>query len=263
MKIDQETKEKALDLLYEHGYRALREVEQMLGGREYTNYELSQALGVTQSKIKYLMYRKERLEKSRLRTQNLKTSKALSLEEYRCDALGFSISLPADWKVHGTRTLVDELDAIDDIRAAFEQAGYNVDRGLIRDGILSRSSNMGVAPSEVSIFLAEQPGSLARAELEVVKIQLKEPLTALRFYELDKLPAEEVVWGNRPGRTKQIDNLETVKYYYCPSHLEPKFSNLYMVDDLTGWVVSAFCENNYFDQYKFIFERIQTSFRRL
>lgn len=246
------------------GYRGLQRVEALIGKGELRNYaQLADVLGVSESRIKYLIFRKERLAESKARNLNRKASKKVELVARSCDSLSFEISLPDDWRMQAPHTFAEELHEIENLRGEFKKLDYNIDREFLAKTMLAWSERLGEAPSEISIVTAEQSELLAMTTIEVYKVNFSKPVSALDFYNQDKLPAEEVRWGNRPGRVAKVDNMETVKYYYCQDRGSPKVCNLYMVEGNIGWLVSAFCKLDHFEDYKFIFERIQKSFRRL
>ena len=125
-----------------------------------------------------------------------------------------------------------------------------------------------LAQMEMGVFEASLPNSEDDPSVEVTKLKLTKPMTALELYELDK-PSEQVLRGSRPSKGVDVDGLHGVKYYYVFDTGEtrkisemPKFFNVYLAQNDEGWIISCSCKEAVFRKYKAIFDRIITSFRR-
>ena len=103
--------------------------------------------------------------------------------------------------------------------------------------------------------------------VEVTKYQLKRGMTPLELYQLDKGTRPLAIWGNRPSRGIVVDGLKGEKYYYSNTGRLPDerimHLNVYLVDGLTGWLISCFCSEPFFKTWKETFVQIIESFHRL
>ena len=104
--------------------------------------------------------------------------------------------------------------------------------------------------------------------IEVIKYQLKESMTPLKLYELDKETCSFAKWrGARPWQGITIDGLTGEKYYYSSEGSLPeertKHLNVYLVDRPTGWIISCFCSEPFFKRWKGTFVKTIESFHRL
>ena len=211
----------------------------------------------------------------------------------RCmsNSLGFSIWIPDDWTVRTDvvedvdlaaeeresqlrqqsspeveyEHLTEELGGPDQI-VPFEEflQHWREDRQREKER-LQLKERMGF---EVGLWQAQAPqrgrGDRCASIAEAVRLRLREAMTPLELYWGDKpfLP----VYGSRPHRSLAIDGLEAVRYYHQYSVDEPVFYNVYMVDALTGWILSCSCEWAGWDDWKSrrkLFKRIVTSFHRI
>jgi len=104
---------------------------------------------------------------------------------------------------------------------------------------------------------------------EVTKLKLPNLMAALELYKLDKLLPEQVPTGSRPTKGIVVDGLHGVTYYFLFNTGEtnemrgmPKFYNVYLAENDQGWIIACSCKAGAFNNYKPIFKRIITSFRR-
>ena len=130
----------------------------------------------------------------------------------------------------------------------------------------------------VGIFQAAPAADNDEPFVEVTKFRLESPMTALDLYNLDKHLPEAVPWGNRPSKGLTVDGVQGVAYYFVMNAGEarqtyeaytkqPAFFNVYVVEDLEGWLLSCQCRcgeayMKTFQRYKPIFRRVIGSFRR-
>jgi hypothetical protein len=121
---------------------------------------------------------------------------------------------------------------------------------------------------EVGLWQAQAPKSSEGHEwsktTEVTRLRLREGMTPMELYWGDK--PFLAVYGSRPHRPLAIDGLDAVRYYHRYSADEPVFYNVYMVDALTGWILSCSCEWAGWDDWKGerkLFKCIVTSFQRI
>lgn len=126
-----------------------------------------------------------------------------------------------------------------------------------------------LAEMEEGFFEASPSTSEDDLSVEVTRLKLTRPMTALELYKMDKPPSEEVPRGSRPSKCIDVDGLHGVKYYYVFDTGEtrkisemPKFFNVYLAQNDEGWIISCSCKEAVFRKYKAIFDRIITSFRR-
>ncbi len=107
---------------------------------------------------------------------------------------------------------------------------------------------------------------------EVTKLKLTNPMAALKLYELDKPPPEQVPTGtgSRPSKGMVVDGLHGVAYYFLFNTGEtnemremPKFFNVYLAENDEGWIIACSCKAGTFNKYKPVFKRIIGSFRRI
>ena len=126
-----------------------------------------------------------------------------------------------------------------------------------------------LAQMEMGFLEASLPNSEDDPSVDVTKLKLTKPMTALELYELDKPPSEQVPTGSRPSKGVDVDGLHGVKYYYVFDIGETrkisemhKFFNVYLAQNDEGWIISCLCKEAVFRKYKAIFDRIITSFRR-
>lgn len=139
-----------------------------------------------------------------------------------------------------------------------------------RERRASEEKRAKLSQMEQGLFEASHPNSEDAPSVEVTKLKLTKPMTALELYQLDKPPPEHVPTGSRPSKGIDVDGLHGVKYYYVFDTGDtrkiwemPKFFNIYLVDNDTGWIISCSCKDEAFKNYKPVFERIIGSFRRI
>jgi len=122
---------------------------------------------------------------------------------------------------------------------------------------------------ETGLFQAKALADKDHVFLEVTKLQLDGPLTALDLYKLDKYPAEMVPSGSRPKNGMIVDGLHGVVYYFVmnvfneKAEVWPRFFNVYLSERNEGWKLSCNCPFNTFEKYRPLFRRIICGFRRL
>lgn len=101
----------------------------------------------------------------------------------------------------------------------------------------------------IGLFQAGPMADEDEPMIEVAKLDMDTPLTALALYELDKRLPEMVPWGNRPSRGITIDGRPGVVYYfamdtgerpltYAVYKAQPVFFNVYLAAGLEGWILS-------------------------
>jgi len=316
----QDVRSKALELLRSQGWKALRDVEKMLGWESnfgMINYRMATQLGIKEHQLKYLLYRRERQEEGRQRRKAKKAARDLELTTYTSSKLKFVISYPVGWTAT-TDALHTESEGVDvekvyeafkkelpnfemtleEFRKEVEEPEYEKDlsaeeaykRLLDREGddvvsfpefkkifeqdLLQRKQTeekmAQLAQMELGLFHACPPDSEDDVNVEVAKLSLSRPMTAMELYELHKPPYQWVPIGNRPSKGIDVDGLYGVKYYYIFNTGEtdkmwemPKFFNVYLVENDEGWIISCSCIEMAFINHKPIFERIIDSFRRI
>lgn len=103
--------------------------------------------------------------------------------------------------------------------------------------------------------------------VEVTKYQLKRSMTPLELYQLDKGTRPSPITDSRPWQGIVVDGLKGEKYYYSDGgrliEERIKHLNVYLVDGLTGWIISCFCSTPFFKRWKGTFVQIIESFHRL
>jgi hypothetical protein len=243
-----EVRRKALEMLRSRGRRALNDVEKMLGWERSIGMpinQLAEQLGITRDQLRYILFRNERQKEAKERRVVEKETRNVEFTAYTSSKLKFTISFPADWKV-----------AADTLRA--------------EEGNISLEQKAKLAQMELGLFQASPSNNENELWIEVIKLKLAKPITALELYELDKSPPEQVPTGSRPSSGVDVDGLHGVKYYYVFNTGEttnmremPKFFNAYFAENDQGWIISCSCKAGTFNNYKPVFERIIGSFRRI
>lgn len=296
-----EVREKALELLRSKGGAARRKVERLLGWEGpgcMMQFQMAELLGVTKWQLNYILDRDYLRAKRKAERTAERDAKKIAFVTHISHKLQFSVALPEDWCVitdtHEWSWLAQEY--LEYVRKS--KPGKKPTRLLAYS---RRSANIPMRPSTefeerlaakeeyevlkakaeqharlesmaTGLFQAEPADHTDDAFVEVTKLQLDSPLTALDLYELDKCLPEDVSWGNRPKNGMVVDGLSGVVYYYLMRHDhasqdEPVFFNVYLADGLEGWIISCQCRyaDSYktFRKYKPIFRHIIRSFKRL
>jgi hypothetical protein len=91
----------------------------------------------------------------------------------------------------------------------------------------------------------------------------------LNIYLLSKRPAHFVPSGSRPKKGITIDGLTGIKYFHSFVERDEKgvqhnsrFINIYLTDQLIGWIISCSTPYNRFIEYLPIFNKVIKSFKR-
>jgi hypothetical protein len=307
MAVTPEARELALKLLQQKGHFALDEVERLLGWDRpvgMLNAVMARHLGVTEGQLKYLIHGKYLREKERAERQAAREAKALTLVPHMSETLGFSISLPPGWAVTTDTTEIataaaeyseliqrSQPDKVPRSRV-FLSRRANI-RGAqnvvdLADRLQAkREHEERKAEAErharlermtIGLFQAAPPNDEDEALVEITRLRLDSRLTAKGLYSLDKHLPEAVPWGNRPSKGMLVDGLQGVIYYFVmhtgmPGPLsetytkEPAFFNVYLSEDLEGWLISCQCRcgeayMKTFHRYKPIYRRVIGTFRR-
>jgi len=123
---------------------------------------------------------------------------------------------------------------------------------------------------EEGYFEASPPDDDNYPSVEVTKLNLTRSISPLELYQLDKLSSEEALQRIRPSKGITVDGLQGVKYYciYDTGEIRnetemPKYFNVYLIEEHTGWIITCSCLTKVFPKYKEIFTKIITSFRRI
>ena len=97
-----EVRRKALEILRSQGYRALNDVEKMLGWDRpigMPDNRMAQQLGVTKDQLRYILFRNERQKEAKEKRTAEKEARNVEFGTYTSSKLKFTISFPADWRV--------------------------------------------------------------------------------------------------------------------------------------------------------------------
>ena len=297
-----ESRSEVMKLLHSKGSVALNEVTRLLGWKGsygITNHLIAQKLDITEGKLKYLLHRDYLSTKAKERRMAESNAKRIAFVTHISNKLNFSISLPENWRVitdtHEWSRLAQEylehfleskpgenpmrfsrysrLSDDGHIRPLTDFEERLVAKEEYRERKANAEQHARLEKMATGLFQAKLPDHNDEAFVEVTRMQLDSPLTALDLYELDKYLPEEVSWGNRPKKGMVVDGLSGVAYYHMMSYDhspqdEPVFFNVYLADDLDGWILSCQCrygDYNFktFNRYKPIFRRIISSFKRL
>jgi hypothetical protein len=303
-----EQRELALKLLREKGRLALREVESLLGWNRphrMMNRVMAGHLGIPERQLKYLIHRQHEQVKDQERRGAERDATAIALAPHISQKLGFSICLPAGWQViadseefvHLAEEYCEMMQRSEPERTSGRRviSPRRADVRHIKNVMDLRNRLQANREHEelkaeaerharlermtVSIFQAAPPDDHDEAFIEITKLRLDSPLTAMDLYNLDKRLAKSVPWGNRPRNGLVVDGLQGIVYYFVmktgevrPTYAtytnQPAFFNAYLADDPNGWILSCLCRcgeayMETFHQYKPIFRRIIGSFRRL
>jgi hypothetical protein len=123
---------------------------------------------------------------------------------------------------------------------------------------------------EEGYFEASPPDDENYPSVEVTKLNLTRSMSPLELYQLDKLSHEEALQGIRPSKEITVDGLQGVKYYCIYDTGEtrnetemPKYFNVYLIEEQTGWIITCSCLTKVFSKYKEVFTKIISSFRRI
>lgn len=305
MAITPEQREFALNLLRQKGHLALTEVERLIAwqGRPgwMTYSEMARALGTNEGELFRLVRLAYLREKDRRRRSAQRSARAVELTEHTSHNLRFSVSLPVNWRVvMDTCELVpaaqEHLELL--LRSGREKrpTRFHWRAAWGRPKIPSEFQERWMARQEfeerkaaaerharlermaVGLFQAVPAKDDDEAFIEFTRFRLESRLTAMELYNLDKHLPEAVTWGNRPSKPMVVDGLHGVVYYFVmhtgaagplsESYAkEPAFFNVYLAEDLEGWIISCQCRcgeayMKTFHRYKPIFRRIIGTFRR-
>jgi hypothetical protein len=308
MAISPEQRELALRLLREKGHLALRDIEDLLGWNRpvgMLNRVMAGHLGITERQLKYLIHRQHEQVKEEERRRSERDAKAIMLVPKISNKLGFSISLPAGWQVTADTEQIAHLAQEYSEMMQRSQPGRVPKRRMIfprradlrdaknvvdltgrlqaqreheeRKGDAERHARL--ERMAVGLFQAAPPADDDEPFVEITKLRLESPLTAMDLYNLDKHLPEAVPWGNRPSKELTVDGVQGVVYYFAMNTSEPRptyeayakqpaFFNVYLAENLEGWLISCQCRcgeayMKTFQRYKPIFRRVIGSFRRL
>lgn len=297
-----------MKLLREKGRLALRELEKLLGWDSpvgMLNRVMAGHLGISEGQLKRLIQGQYLQAKERQQRRAERDAKAITLVPQISQKLGFSISLPAGWQVitdteefvhlaqeyselmqrsqpdrvsrhrvifprrPDVRSVKNVVDLTDMLQAKMEYEERKAEAE--RHARFERMT--------VGLFQTTPPNDDDEAFVEITKLRLESPLTAMDLYNLDKDLPEAVPWGNRPSKGLVVDGLQGVVYYFAMNSGEarqtyetctkqPAFFNVYLAENLERWLISCQCRcgeayMKTFQQYKPRFRRIIGSFRRL
>lgn len=308
MAISQERLELALKLLREKGHIALKEVESLLGWERpvgMVQRVMAARLGISEAQLKRLIKRQYLQAKEKEQRGAEGEAKAIVLVPRISKKLAFSISLPAGWQVildteefvhlaeeYSEMMKRTQPDKVPTRRVVFPR---RADRSGIKnvadltDRLQAKREHeerkdeaerhARLERMAVGLFQAAPPHNDDETFVEISKLRLESPLTALDLYTLDKHLAEAVPWGNRPSKGLTVDGIEGVLYYFVMGSGEARptyetytkqaaFFNVYLTDGLEGWLISCQCRcgeayMKTFQRYRPMFRRIIGSFRRL
>ena len=272
-----EIRHKSLEMLRSRGHRVLREVEKLLGWEISIGMFdglMAKKLGITIWQLRYMLFRDKIKKDAKERRIAEKKARNIDYKIYTSSKLKFSIAFPSDWRVT-TDMLWAESDGItlEQAYAAFSKMFPDSVKSMEdykreRDELEAQRSKS--AQMELGLFQAFLHNSKDNLSVEVAKLELNKPMTALELYELDKPPEEQVPIGNRPSKGINLDGLQGVKYYYVFNTGEtnkiwemPKFFNVYLAENKAGWIISCSCREGAFKNYKPVFERIIRSLQRI
>jgi len=212
--------------------------------------------------------------------------------------IGFSISMPANWNVYSDRVeeidLAQEEQLVQEERRKVSQPTYEeryrkLAAEIGKDQIVGfeefveieksdeerqktidaqRLRNKGELGNQVGYFEASADDKEAYPCVEVIKLNLRHPMTPLELYQKDKPHPDEVLEGKRPWRVRPVNGKGVVKYYYRigSGHLDEddfSFVSVYLVEEATGWIISCSSLNNAWNKYKTLFDTIIDSFHIL
>lgn len=308
MAISPERRALALKLLHEKGHLALQEVERLLGWERPIGMPqrvMAAHLGISEGQLKRLIKRQYLQSKERQQRGAEGAAKAIALVPQISQKLGFSISLPTGWRVitdsetfvplaeeysrmmqHSQPGKVPKRRMVFPRRADLRDVKNVVDltdrlqaQREHEERVDEAERHARLERMSVGLFQAAPAAHNDEPFVEITKLRLDDPLTALDLYNLDKHLPEAVPWGNRPSKGMTVDGLQGVVYYFAMNTGEaratyeayikqPAFFNVYLAEDLEGWLISCQCRcgeayMKTFQQYKPTFRRIIGSFRRL
>lgn len=306
--ISPEQRQLALQLLREKGRHALKEIEGLLGWERpvgMLNRIMAGHLGITEGQLKRLIQRPHLQSKEREQREAERDAKAITLVPQISRKLGFSISLPAGWQVttnteefvhlaqefsemvrwakpertprrrvffprrSDVRGVKNVMDVTDRLQAKREQ----------EERIAEAEQHARLERMTIGLFQAAPPDDNDEPFVEIIRLRLDSRLTAMDLYNLDKRLPQAVPWGNRPSNGLTVDGLQGIVYYfvmgsgearqtYATYTKQPAFFNVYLADELDGWLISCQCRcgeayMKTFHRYKPLFRVIIGSFQRL
>ena len=277
-----EVRESALEMLRSHGCRVLSDIERMLGWERsigMPDSQMAKKLGISTNQLRYLLFRKENQKKAKDQRIAKKGAKSIKFTTYVSNELKFKISFPVDWSIcdAGIDTEIDE-SRLENIFTSFqktfpdsEMTFYDFKRGIEEnEKKISQYQNNEISEVGLVTFATTLSNSAHDPTVDVVKLKLARPMTAIELYEMDKPPWEHVPMGSRPNTAIDVDGLNGIKYYFVFNTGEtsnitemPKFFNVYFTERCEGWIISCSCVEESFINYKPIFERIIRSFERI
>lgn len=300
MSISQERRELALKLLREKGHLALKEVERLLGWERpigMAQRAMAANLGISEGQLKRLIKLQYEQAKEREQRRAEDDAKTIALVPQISRNLAFSISLPAGWQVIiDTEEFVHLAEEYNEMLKRSQPDIVPTRRvGFPRRVNLSGIKNVAdltdrlrakreheerrdeaerharLERMAVGLFQAAPPRDDDEPFVEISKLRLESPLTAMDLYILDKHLPEKVVWGNRPSKGLTVDGMEGVLYYFVmggegrPTYetytKQTAFFNVYLSDGLEGWLISCQCRCG--EPYMQTFQRYKPMFRRI
>ncbi len=269
--LSQDEKKEALDILYAEGERDLRRLDEILGGPLTTFTMWAEMLDMPVSKLRYHIYRDHLRKKSKENYQNKFKKKNIELLKIERPKLGFSISLPADWKISFDSSYAEKSHVkIKELIKAHQNDIRNPIKPIFLQKDLPHQESESKSDldwKEIGLFQSNPADTNDEILVEVSKLKLSRATTSLELYNSDKLPYQYIFHANRPPNDKKIDGMEAITYFFVFNPGEgintsewPKYYNVYLTKEDIGWIISCSCKAKDFPDNKITFEAIAESF---
>lgn len=121
----------------------------------------------------------------------------------------------------------------------------------------------------IGVFEAYKKTIHEDPSIEIVLLSLPQPMEAIELYKLTKPPHHFTPTGSRPKSGISVDGLLGVKYFF--SYVVPeenkkykwyRFLRVFLSENTDAWMISCSCSSEKFIQYRPVFDRIISSFKR-
>jgi hypothetical protein len=279
--VDEAIRAKVLELLRIRSVNAHKEIEKLLGWRSSGGalmpYSFIAAqIGISSTKIYTIINKERHQQAAELRQKAGEIARRLEFISYTSSILQFKIIVPKDWKINKDE-LVKPIDSKE-----LEKLLEKVDRELPDEIRASTSipliffrkediiNSINLYSMIKGAFIASCNIDNELANIELILLSLPSPKSPMDIYLLSKRPAYFVPSGSRPRKGITVDGLTGIKYYHSLVQKDKnmvqqhsKFINIYLTDQLTGWIISCSTPYKRFIEYLPVFNKVINSFQRL
>ncbi|MGD0339932.1 MAG: hypothetical protein ABSB78_14220 [Bacteroidota bacterium] len=277
--VNEEIRARIFELLNNGSSTALKEIEVILGwksnGMCMPFSLIARKIGITPSKIYYILNHKHQNEKDKLRRIAKRKANNIDFVRYHSEILHFSINLPHSWSVIQD-SMINPLNGEDPDkiinqinREMPEDIRTNTVIPIIFFTRINIINLVQLASMTNAIFRSSSGNVKDDPAVEIALLYFSKPMTAMDIYELSKPPHHFVPTGSRPKNGIIVDGMEGVKYYYTfiekdknRDQVYQKFLNIYLTEKMRGWIISC---SSLYDQFLInrpLFDKVIISFIR-